>query len=114
MVDSSDIKVALQRKQEVNNYIHTYSSLLKIDRLISIAVIQILRRALSIVVTVVRYLRLHGSMTQAADSSWIEFLRHLTRNVWIDINEVSSIFRVMAAHRHATGRADRYSSKQTL
>ena len=43
-----ELTVALQRKQVVNNYIHTYSSLLKIDRLISIAVIQILRRALSI------------------------------------------------------------------
>ena len=29
-------------------------------------------------------------MTQVADSSWIEFLRHLTSNVWIDINEAVS------------------------
>ena len=76
------LKVALHLKQVVNN--HTYHSYWKWTwnrrR-------QILRRALSIEwSTVVRYLRLHGSMTQVADSSWIEFLRHLTRNVIISVN----------------------------
>ena len=42
------LKVALQRKQQVNNYIHTLFIVIEIDRLISIAVIQILRRVLSV------------------------------------------------------------------
>ena len=64
--------------------------------------------------TVVMYIRLPGFMTQAANTNWIEFLRHLARNVCIDINEVSGIFLVMAAYRHTTGRTDRYSTKQAL
>ena len=43
-----NIKVALQRKQQVNNYIHALFIIIEIDRLISIAVIQILRRVLSV------------------------------------------------------------------
>ena len=50
-------------------------------------------------------------MTQAADSSLMSSLTS-DQEFMFDINEVSSIFRVMAAHRHATGRAERYSSKQ--
>ena len=53
-------------------------------------------------------------MTQAANTNWIEFLRHLARNVCININEVSGIILVMAAYRHTTGRTDRYSIKQAL